>query len=163
MQKEAIKTILSRFNGADFNPHGSLSHPVLTVKKEDLSEVAKVLKNSKQFPFDHLSFVTASDNTDHFELVYLLNSCKHHQFLFLKTKVPRENPEVASVISVWETADFHEREVYDLYGIRFGGHPNLTRIFLAADFQGHPFRKDHPFVNDDTYLLKEGYPEEKSD
>ncbi|HEY4687157.1 MAG TPA: NADH-quinone oxidoreductase subunit C [Candidatus Subteraquimicrobiales bacterium] len=163
MQKELMEAIASRFNEADFNPTGSLSHPVLTVKKEHLLEVAKELKTNNKFSFDHLSFVTVVDHLDRFELIYVLNSYKHHHSLFLKTNLPRENPEAPSVVHLWETADFHEREVYDLYGVKFAGHPGLKRILLAADFPGHPFRKDHPLVNDEAYLLKEGYPKEKSD
>lgn len=161
MLKEVIKGVVSRFEEANFNPKGSLSHPVLAVKKEHLYEVAKELKKNKDLAFEHLSYVTAVDYLDHFEVVYFLHSYQHHHWMFLKTKLPRENPEVTSVVRLWETADFHERETYDFYGIKFTGHPDLKRILLAADFPGHPFKKDYPFVNDESYLLKEGYPEEK--
>lgn len=92
--------------------------------------------------FPHLSCLTAVDFRDRLELVYLLYSHDQKERLCLKVDLPPENPVVDSVVSVWPTADWQEREVYDLFGIRFRGHPHLKRILLWEGYEGHPLRKD---------------------
>lgn len=113
----------------------------LIVKREFLKEVASFLK--KEYELDYLSNLTAVDYLDFFEVVYYFNSIKHNHSLILKSRCPREDPVVPSVVELWKGADFQEREVYDLMGIKFSGHPNLKRIFLWEGFQGHPLRKDY--------------------
>lgn len=125
-----------------------------TVLKEDILKIAKTLHSKDNLAFDHLSFVTAVDYGDYFELVYQLYSYKRKHSLTIKTSVPKKNPVIDSVISVWLAADWHEREVYDLFGIEFKGHPNLKRMFLPDDFPGHPLRKDYPNENNEEYILK---------
>ena len=84
------------------------------------------------------------DYYDYFEVVYQLTSMKHNHSLVLKTRCyDRINPVVPSVVRLWRGADFQEREVYDLMGISFEGHPNLKRIALWQGFEGHPLRKDY--------------------
>jgi NADH-quinone oxidoreductase subunit C len=96
-----------------------------------------------------LSSVTAVDrypSEPRFEVVYHLHSIEHNERLRLKCRIPGENPEIASVTSVWRSADWYEREVFDLFGIRFAGHPDLRRIMLPEDWEGHPLRKDYPIT-----------------
>jgi NADH-quinone oxidoreductase subunit C len=113
------------------------------VKNESLFEVAQYLKNSPAFSFDYLTAITAVDYYHYFELVYQLTSLKHNHSLVLKTRCyQRDNPVVPSVVNLWRGADFQEREIYDLMGIGFEGHPNLKRIALWEGFKGHPLRKD---------------------
>jgi NADH-quinone oxidoreductase subunit C len=101
------------------------------------------LKNTPDFDFDYFNFVTAVDYYSYFELVYHLTSTKHNHSVFIKTRCyDRASPSVPSVVSLWQGADFQEREVFDLFGIKFTGHPNLKRIFLWEGFDGHPLRKD---------------------
>jgi NADH-quinone oxidoreductase subunit C len=115
----------------------------LLVKTTSLPEVAAYLKNTKDFNFDYLNFITAVDYYGYFEVVYHLTSLKHNHSIFLKTRCyDRTNPVVPSVVSLWQGADMQEREIYDLFGIRFEGHPNLKRIFLWEGFDGYPLRKD---------------------
>jgi len=115
----------------------------LAVKPEVLHEVCAFLKNTPELDFNYLSFITAVDYYDHFELVYLLNSLEHNHSLTLKARLyDRQNPTISSVVELWQGADFQEREIYDLFGIRFEGHPNLKRIFMWEGFEGHPLRKD---------------------
>jgi len=81
---------------------------------------------------------------DYFEVVYQFTSFEHNHSLVVKARCyDRENPTLPSVISLWQGADFQEREIYDLMGIRFDGHPNMKRIFLWDGFPGHPLRKDY--------------------
>jgi len=116
----------------------------LLVKSEHLLAIATFLKTTPGFDFDYLTSVTAVDYRDYFELVYHLISIEHNHSLVLKVRChDRENPTVPSVVGVWRGADFQEREIYDLMGIKFEGHPNLKRIVLWEGFQGHPLRKEY--------------------
>jgi len=116
----------------------------LLVKGESLLEVATFLKTTPGLDFDYLTSITAVDYYDYFEVVYQLTSIKHNHSLVVKTRCyGRDNPIVPSVVSLWRGADFQEREIYDLMGISFEGHPNLKRIFLWEGFQGHPLRRDY--------------------
>ena len=93
--------------------------------------------------FDYLNYVTAVDYYSYFEVVYQLTSLEHNHSVIIKTRCyGRDNPVVPSVVGLWQGADFQEREIYDLMGIKFEGHPNLKRIFLWEGFPGHPLRKD---------------------
>ena len=116
----------------------------VVVTAESLLKVAAFLKDTPGLNFSFLNFVTAVDYFEYFELVYLLSSLENNHSLVLKTRCyDREDPAVPSVVSLWQGADFQEREIYDLMGINFEGHPNMKRIFLWEGFQGHPLRKDY--------------------
>jgi len=111
------------------------------VRSQALLDVAHFIKESLNL--DYLNSITAVDYIDYFQLTYHFTSITNNQSLVLKTKCDeRENPRVPSVVSLWQGADFQEREIYDLMGISFEGHPNMKRIFLWEGFQGHPLRKD---------------------
>ncbi len=117
---------------------------ILVVKNERLFDVARYLRDTPGLEFDYLNYVTAVDYYDYFELVYQLTSTKHNHTVIMKTRCyGRDNPSVPSVVSLWRSADFQEKETYDLLGIKFEGHPNLGRIVLWEGFQGHPLRKDY--------------------
>jgi NADH-quinone oxidoreductase subunit C len=116
----------------------------VSVKGESLFEVAQYLKNTPEFDCDYLTSITAVDYKDYFELVYHLTSIGHNHSLLLKTRsYDRDRPDIPSVVSLWRGADFQEREIYDLMGISFNGHPNLKRIFLWEGFDGHPLLKSY--------------------
>lgn len=115
----------------------------LLVKSESLLDIASFLKDEPEFDFDYLVHVTAVDYCDYFELVYRLVSLRHNHSLTIKTRCnDREAPAVPSVVGLWRGAELQEREIFDLMGINFEGHPNMKRIFLWEGFQGHPLRKD---------------------
>ncbi len=115
----------------------------LWIRPETWLEVARSLKDSPDLDFSYLSSVTAVDYIECFEMVYHLTSLRHNHSAVIKMRLyGREEPEVPSVISVWQGADLQEREVWDLMGIRFEGHPNMKRIMLWEGFPGHPHRKD---------------------
>ncbi len=114
------------------------------VQSQSLFEVMRFVKETAELDFDYLVSITAVDYWDYLEVVYHLVSIGHNHSLVLKTRCyDRDNPEVPSVVELWQGADFQEREVYDLLGIRFDGHPSLRRIFLWEGFQGHPLRRDY--------------------
>jgi NADH-quinone oxidoreductase subunit C len=104
--------------------------------------VAEYLKTTPGLDFDFLDMVTAADYPDRFELIYRLLSIKNNLTISLKVKCGRENTEVPSVANLWQGARLQEREIYDLFGIGFSGHPDLRRIVLWEGYQGHPLRKD---------------------
>jgi len=114
------------------------------VKAEQLLKVAEYLKNSPELAFNYLIDMTSVDYYDYFEVVYRLTSMLQNCSLTFKVRVyGRENPAVPSVTPLWMGANFMVREIYDLMGICFPGHPNLKRIFLWEGFAGHPLRKDY--------------------
>ena len=116
----------------------------LLVKNESLFEILSFLKTTPELEFNYLSSITAVDYLDYFELVYQLVSMQHNHGMVLKTRCyGREKPTAPSIVSLYRGADFQEREVYDLMGISFEGHPNLKRIVLWEGFEGHPQRKDY--------------------
>ena len=114
------------------------------INSQFLLDVAAFLKDTPELEFDYLTYITAVDYFEYFELIYQLTSIKHNHTMVLKTRCyGRENPTVPSVVSLWRGADYQEREIYDLMGIEFEGHPNMKRIVLWDGFQGHPLRKDY--------------------
>ena len=116
----------------------------LVVKSDSLLPVAAFLKDTETLKFDYLNYITAVDYYSYFEVVYQLTSVKHNHTVIIKIRCyGRENPTVPSVIRIWQGADFQEREIYDLMGIAFDGHPNLKRIVLWEGFEGYPLRKDY--------------------
>ena len=116
----------------------------LLVKSESLLDIAAFLKAAPGLEFDYLTAITSVDYRDYFELVYQLTSIKHNHSRVIKARCyERENPTLPSVVSLWRGADFQDRDIYDLMGISFAGHPNLKRIFLWEGFPGHPLRKDY--------------------
>lgn len=115
----------------------------VTVSANQLHQLAKELKENSEMAFDYLFNVTGVDMPDHFRIVYHLESTKHRHAIVLKTRTnDRENPAIDTVCDIWETANFHEREVYDLMGVKFNNHPDLRRLFLD-DSWGFPLRKDY--------------------
>ncbi len=117
----------------------------VTVVAGRVVEVARFLRDDPDLDCKYLNGVTAVDWIDHFEIVYHLSSLAKNQALVLKARADHENPSVPSVTSVWLGANLQEREIFDLMGIVFSGHPAMRRIFLWEGFPGHPLRKD--FLN----------------
>jgi len=114
------------------------------IERASILNVARFLKDTEGLEFSFLSSITAVDYIEHFELVYHLTSLKFNQSIVLKANCyGRDELSAPSVSAVWRGADFQEREIWDLFGIRFEGHPNLKRILLWEGFPGHPLRKDY--------------------
>ena len=123
---------------------------------DSVSVVCEGLKKRPEFKFDMLSSLTAVDYIDHFEVVYHLTSLPMNASAVLKTKVGygRTSASVPSVVSVWRGADYQEREVWDLMGIGFDGHPNHKRIMLWEGYPGHPLRKDYVTYDQSIVLTR---------
>ena len=121
----------------------------LEIAAEQIAGICAYLKNEQKFA--RLSTVTAVDwypEEPRFEVVYHLHSPASNQRLRLKCRLPGENPEIDSVTAVWRGANWYERETFDLFGIRFRNHPDLRRIMLPEDWEGHPLRKDYPVTGE---------------
>jgi NADH-quinone oxidoreductase subunit C len=155
--------LTGRFGPAIVGSDLAAADPWIEVAAEGLADVGLFLRDEPDLRFDMLHCVTGVDYFEadakkaaaagwqpHIELLYHLSSLVHRHRLVLKTSlarwrdgIPAQLPEIATLSGVWSTADWHEREVFDLVGIRFLGHPDLRRILLPEDWEGHPLRKDY--------------------
>ena len=114
------------------------------VQPSAIREVSEHLRADASHGYDLLSSITGVDYVDHFEVVYHLTSIVRNASTVVKTKVyGREAPTLPSVVTVWKGADLQEREIFDLLGVTFDGHPNLKRLLTWEGFQGHPLRRDY--------------------
>jgi NADH-quinone oxidoreductase subunit C len=134
----------------------ALGEVTITVPAAAISQVCVYLKESHGF--DMLADLCGADRgpeeDPRFEVNYHLLSTTKHIRLRLKVLLSEESASVASVTSVWKTANWHERETYDLVGIKFEGHPDLRRILLPSDFDGHALRKDYPLRGYEPYSME---------
>lgn len=120
--------------------------PTLYIKKEKWFEIAKLLRDDPELSFDYLLDLHGIDFETHMEVYYAIQSMKHQNLAAFHVKTERDGGKIPSVTPIWPGADWQEREVYDLFGITFEGHPNMTRILLPDHWVGHPLRKDYePF------------------
>jgi NADH-quinone oxidoreductase subunit C len=124
----------------------SASPKAIKLAAEDLTDVCRSLHQNPSTYFDMLTCLTAIDNgvdAATMEIAYNLYSIPFNLHIMLKVSLPRQNPEVDTVSDIWKTADWHEREAFDMFGIKFKGHPDLRRILMPADWEGYPLRKDY--------------------
>ncbi|MBN2325891.1 MAG: NADH-quinone oxidoreductase subunit C [Candidatus Omnitrophica bacterium] len=130
----------------------------LYVKPDRIVEVCKALRDHADLVFDMISDLTAVDHLQEmkegeprFHVVYHLFSTKMKHRIRLKAPVWEQSPEIDTVMSVWCGANWHERECFDMFGILFRGHPDLRRILMPEDWEGHPLRKDYPVSGQEVY------------
>lgn len=141
------KELKEKFPGVETNYRELSAELEIKVEPTQLKAVAFFLRDRGTAGCNYLSCLSGVDYKDHFQLVYNVFRITTPVRVMLKVDVPRPEgdvlPEVDSLVEVWPTADWHEREVYDMFGIRFQGHPNLIRILMPEDFDGgYPLRKD---------------------
>lgn len=133
----------------------ALGEVTVTVPRESIVDVCRFLKTAHGF--DMLADLCGADRgpeeDPRFEVNYHLFSTKHHNRLRLKVLLSEDEPNVETVSAIWKTADWHERETYDLVGVIFDNHPDLRRILLPSDFDGHALRKDYPLRGYEPYSL----------
>ena len=143
----ALRKLLARLPDAVQGTHAQLGDATAVIAAERIPDALRLLRDDPELAFEMLSDLTCVDylgEEPRFELVYHLYSVKRNHRVRIKSRVPEQDPEIASLVSLWPSADWMEREVWDLYGIRFRGHPDLRRILLYEEFEGHPLRKDYP-------------------
>jgi NADH-quinone oxidoreductase subunit C len=148
---QIAKMIEENFPGHVLGTTTTAGQVGVIVKKDALKDICRYLRDEPSLKMDHLADLTAVDFSKYpgdagprFEVVYNLISIPYHHRIRLKARVPEEDPRIDSVSSIWQTANWHERETYDLMGIKFDGHPDLRRILLTDDWEGHPLRKEYP-------------------
>ncbi len=143
--QELQERLTSRFGPAVSPPAETKTDPFCLVRADRIVEVCRFLKEEPGLELDFLEDLTALDwpKRNVIEVVYHLFSFRHRHGLVLKVEADRSSPSVPSVEGVWKTANWFEREVYDLFGVAFTGHPDLRRILLPDDWVGHPLRKDY--------------------
>jgi NADH-quinone oxidoreductase subunit C len=122
---------------------------VVVEDRSALPDVLRTLRDEPELAFDMLSDLTVVDylgRVPRFEVVYQLKSLARNHRLRVKVLVPEEDPVVPTAVPIWKSANWSEREAWDLFGIRFEGHPDLRRILMYPEFVGHPLRKDYPVL-----------------
>lgn len=153
MTNEALQNLISSWNTElEFTEEGS-QFLNISVKAADFHQLMSQLKSNSETNFDYLFCVTGMDWGKELGVIYHLESTTHRHIIVVKVKtVDRENPTFDTVSDIWKTADFHEREVFDFFGIKFNNHPNLKRLFLTDEWEGFPLRKD--YVDEINMVIK---------
>lgn len=142
MSPEELKTFIQSIEPSAEMVMGK-QFPEVMVPVDKLHPLARELKENPSTAFDYLVCLAGADFDDHMKVIYHLESTVHRNMIVLKTRtLSRINPVVPTVCDIWRTAEFHEREVFDLIGIRFTGHPDMRRLFLSDEW-GFPLRKDY--------------------
>jgi NADH-quinone oxidoreductase subunit C len=143
----ALRRLIEALPNAVLETHAHVGDATACVDPERVVEVARLLRDESALEFEMLTDVTAGDylgEEPRFEMVYHFYSVAGNRRLRIKARVPEDPAEIDSLVDVYASANWMEREVWDLYGIRFKGHPDLRRILLYEEFEGHPLRKDYP-------------------
>jgi NADH-quinone oxidoreductase subunit C len=146
--KDQLLNRIREFLGEDlFEVTEKYTYPLLLIRRERLHETCRFLKEELHFIYLNDVFGTDRFTSDErFEVIYHLLSLRHHLRIFLKVRVEEESPVLPTVTDLWKSANWNEREVYDMFGIRFDGHPDLRRIYLPEDFKYFPLRKEFPLL-----------------
>lgn len=139
---DILKRLGERFPGKVLEVVERKPDPYAVVDPAAIVELSRSLYDDPDFAMDCLSNQTGVDYKDRIEVVYHLFSYRHRHHCVLKVKLPRDNPEVATVEEVWRAANWMEREIFDLLGVNFTGHSDLRRILMPEDWPGYPLRKD---------------------
>lgn len=147
VQPEAINPSL-----LEFTEEGSQFLNII-VQSDDLHALMSQLKDNSETHFDYLYCLSGVDWGKELGIVYHLESTTHRHRIVVKVNTAdRENPTFDTVCDIWKTADFHEREVFDFFGVKFNNHPNLKFLFLTEDWEGYPLRKD--YVDEINMVIK---------
>lgn len=153
MTNEALQNLISSWiPELEFTEEGS-QFLNISVKPEQLHQLLSQLKSNSETSFDYLFCLTGIDYEKSLGVIYHIESTTHRHIIVVKVQTEdRENPTLDSVCDIWKTADFHEREVFDFFGIKFNNHPNLKRLFLTDEWEGFPLRKD--YVDEINMVIK---------
>jgi NADH:ubiquinone oxidoreductase subunit C len=143
MTKEELKTqVTNLLPAAEFDENGEWLN--VTVASADWKNFAQQIRHSPELHVDYLFCLTCVDWKTHLTMVYhFSSSTARENNLVVKIKLNRENPEIETVCDIWRTAEFHEREVFEMFGVNFLHHPDLRKLILPDDWQGYPLRKDY--------------------
>ena len=140
---EVFKLIESKYPDALKSTDLEGTEQTVTIEANSIVDVCTYLKTDPELQFTSLMCLSGVDFEDKMEVFYHLHSLLHNHRVTLKVELPREDPKLPTVYNVWKGANWHEREAYDMFGIKFDGQPDLRRILLPDDWEGFPLRKDH--------------------
>ncbi len=144
MKPQEIAAILTNRYGAQvLESQTEAMNPWSVIDASAILDVCRYMRSDDALSMDHLELLGGVDYKDRIEVVYILYSMKHHHRYTLKCRLPRENPAVHTVESVWGVANWHERETFDMLGVVFEGHSDMRRILCPDDWEGYPLRKDY--------------------
>ncbi|MFK5879908.1 MAG: NADH-quinone oxidoreductase subunit C [Flavobacteriaceae bacterium] len=153
MTNEEIQHIVSSWSDTLTFSEEASEFLNIEVTVDELHKICSQLKSNPDLKFDYLFCVTGMDWGEDLGVIYHLESTTFRHSIVVKVKTSdRENPTMDSVTDIWLTAELHEMEVYDFFGIKFNNHPNLKRLFLPLDWQGWPLRKD--YVDEENMIIK---------
>jgi NADH-quinone oxidoreductase subunit C len=149
-----LDQLRARFGGAVVETHDFRGDHTAVVTRQALVDVLRFLRDTPGLAFDMLTDLTAVDYLTYpgredgprFEVVYHLQSIPHNHRVRIKVRVEEDGAVVPTAVAVWPIANWFEREVWDMFGVRFEGHPDLRRLLLYEEFVGHPLRKDYPIT-----------------
>jgi len=147
VSRAALDRLAARFPEAVIETHAFRGDETAIVRRADVKDVMRFLRDDPGSSFEMLTDLTCVDylgRTPRFEVVYHLHSLTKRQRLRVKVGVPEDDPTIDTMTDLWSAAGWLEREAWDLYGVRFVGHPDLRRVLLYEEFVGHPLRKDYP-------------------
>jgi NADH-quinone oxidoreductase subunit C len=150
--EDILQRLRDRFGAAIVDTHESLGDTTAVVERAGLVDALRFCRDEPALAFDMLTDLTAADYLKfpgredglRFEVVYQLYSLPHNHRLRLKVRVDEDDAVVPTAVELWPIANWLEREVWDMFGVRFDGHPNLRRLLMYEEFVGHPLRKDYP-------------------
>ncbi len=149
MNEEKVNLLKSRLNNFKIEYSDVNGTPALYINKEDILDVCKILKEDSSLKFnscvDAIS-VDKFEKKNRFEMIYNLVSIDNNERMFIMIRLDSKNPEMESLIPVWKSANWYEREAYDLMGINFLNHPDLRRMYMPENYEYHPLRKDFPLM-----------------
>lgn len=160
MESITLKKLKERFPNSVIETHSFRGDDTAVVKRVDILEICHFLKDDPDLSYNFLMDLTAVDYLGkkemRFEVVYHFYSLKKKHRVRIKVPLSESDPTIDSLTPLWAVANWFERECWDLYGIRFNGHPDLRRILLYEEFEGHPLRKDYPIDKRQPLVLPEG-------
>jgi len=142
-----LKKLTERFPASILETHSHRGDDTAVVKKEDIVAICTFLRDDDALLYNFMMDLTAVDymgKEPRFEVVYHLYSLQYNRRVRIKARVSESDCSIDSIVPIWIAANWFEREVYDMYGIAFAGHPELRRLLLYEGFEGHPLRKDYP-------------------
>lgn len=146
MAKKLIDLVQSKFADAVVHSHSRLGNDTIVLQREQLVSVMEFLRDDPAAKMNFLRDITAVDylhRVPRFDVVYVLYSMEFKHMLIVRTQLNEEDVDIESIAHLWGCAGWLEREVYDMYGMNFKNHPDLRRVLLYEEFEGHPLRKDY--------------------
>ncbi|MEC7640896.1 MAG: NADH-quinone oxidoreductase subunit C [Nitrospinota bacterium] len=153
--EEVIERVKSQYGDNILKAEVTLGDAVIHVTPDSLHDTAKFLKEDPELNFDYLCHITGVDYLEQerdprFESVYEFHSIDKNHSIRLRVGLPDENPTVQTVSDLWPSAVFSEREMFDMFGFHIEGHPNLKRLLMPEEWEGHPLRKDYDLTHEDV-------------